>query len=550
MRSRFRSLEPLFPAYRDRRRRKDYQRRHELRILKLQGLEPRTLLSASLQVFDGSTQLNSGNSDPFGTVTVGSVDSQNLTLKNVGNSTLTISSDQLPGNFSTPTSTPISIAPNQYATFTVNLNTGNAGSFGGQMTLVTNDPGNQYFELTLSGTVQPPSSGGTLELLQNGTPLSNGANDSFGSVAVGSSDTQSLTVTNEGPGTLTVSSVNLPSGYSLSASLPFSLSPYQGTSLSVSLNTATAGTYSGQMSIQSSDTTHNPFTLNLTGTVTSSSPAIELQDAGTAISNGGSDSFGSVTEGASDTRTYTVTDQGSSTLTVSSVSLPSGYSLQTSLPLSVAAGNSANFVVGLNTSYPGTFSGTMAITSNSTQNNPFDVSLSGLVTGAPNLTLYDGNTQISSGGSDSFGSVTQGSSDSRTYTVTNAGSGTLTVSGVSLPSGYTLQTSLPLSVAAGNSANFVVALSTGTIGTFNGTMAITSNSAQNNPFDVSLSGAVTGTPNLSLYDGSTQISSGGSDSFGSATQGSSGTRIYTVNNPGNGTLRVGRRITSSFAFEL
>src|SRR5262249_8291247 len=161
-----------------------------------------------------------------------------------------------------------------------------------------------------------------------------------------------------GMNNLTVSSVSLPSGYSLNTSLPFTVYPYGSSTLSVSLNTSTAGNYSGQMLVQSSDTSHNPFTVNLSGTVTgSSSPSIVLNDGSTTSSNGGSDSFGSVTQGSSDTRTYTVSNQGSGTLSVTAVNLPTGYSLQSSLPLNVAAGNSTTFVVALNTANIGTFNG-------------------------------------------------------------------------------------------------------------------------------------------------------------------------------------------------
>jgi hypothetical protein len=511
--------------------------------LTLQGLEARQLLSASIQVFNGSTQYSNYGYDSFGTVTVGASDSQTLTLKNVGTSTLTISSDSLPGGFSSSTSTPISISPNQSASFNVSLNTNSMGTYSGPLTLDTNDPNNSYFQLNLSGTVQQSSGGGTIELFDGSTQISNGGNDSFGSVTQGSSDTKSFTVDNVGSSTLTVSSVSLPSGYTLNTSLPLYVTPYNSSTLSVSLNTSTAGTYNGQMLVQSSDSSHNPFTVNLSGTVTSSgSPAIGLRDGSTTISNGGSDSFGSVTQGSSDTRTYTVNNQGGGTLTVSSISLPSGYSLQTSLPLNISSGNSTTFVVALTTSSVGTFSGTMGITSNSTQNNPFNVSLSGTVTApAPVMSLADGSTTISNGGSDSFGSVTQGSSDNKTFTVKNTGTASLSVSAVSLPSGYSLQTSLPLSIAAGNSTTFVVALSTATVGTFSGTMSITDTDSNNDPYTVSLSGTVTTpppAPAMSLADAGTNISNGGSDSFGSVTQGTSDTRTYTVKNTGNASLSV------------
>jgi hypothetical protein len=506
-------------------------------------LEPRQFLTGTLQVWNGSTQYTSGGNDSFGTVNVGASDNQTWLLKNVGSSTLTVNSDSLPTGFSTSNSTPISIQPSQYATFTVTLNTNSMGSYGGQVQLFTTDSNNNPFVLNVSGTVQQSSGGGTIELFDGSTQISNGGSDSFGTVTVGSQDTKQLTIDNVGSSSLTVSSVSLPSGYSTSTSLPITVPPNQTATLSVSLSTSTAGTYSGQMLVQSSDTSHNPFTVNLSGTVqSSSSPSISLKDGSTTLSNGGSDSFGTVSQGSSDTRTYTVTNQGGNTLSVSAISLPSGYSLQTSLPLNIGPGNSSTFVVSMSTTAVGTFSGTMSVTSNSAQNNPFNVSLSGTVTApaAPVMSLADGSTTISNGGSDSFGSVSQGSSDNKTLTVKNTGNASLSVSAISLPSGYSLQTALPLNVAANSSTTFVVSMSTATLGTFSGTMSITDTDTNNNPYTVSLSGTVTApaVPVMSLADGATAISNGGSDSFGSVTQGTSDTRTYTVNNTGNASLTV------------
>ena len=540
-----RFLELLFPRWAARGSRKRRARKQFLRRPTLQGLEARQYLTASLQVYNGGTQLTNGGGDSFGTVNVGASDTQQLMLKNVGSTTLTINSDSLPYGFSSSTYPPLSIQPGQYTMFNVSMNTNSMGNYSGSLQLSTNDPNNSTFTLNLSGSVQQSGggSGGTIMVSDNGTNLSNGANDSFGSVSVGASDSKSFQISNSGSGTLTVSSVSLPSGYSLNTSLPLTIGMYQSQSLSVSMSTSSPGTFSGQLLIQSSDTSHNPFTLNLSGTVTgSSSPSIELEDNSTVISNGGSDSFGSVTQNTSDTRTYTVVNQGSGTLTVSSVSLPNGYSLQTSLPLNVSAGNSGTFVVGLSTANVGTYSGTMSISSNSSQNNPFNVSLSGTVTAppAPVMVLADGSTNIANDGSDTFSSATQGSSDTKTFTVKNTGNASLSVSAISLPGGYSLQTSLPLTIAAGNSTTFVVGLSTSAIGTFTGTMSITDTDSGNDPYNVSLSGTVTAPPApvMSLADGSTNIANGGSDTFASVTQGSSDTRTFTVNNTGTASLTV------------
>jgi autotransporter-associated beta strand protein len=107
------------------------------------------------------------------------------------------------------------------------------------------------------------------------------------------------------------------------------------------------------------------------------------------------------------------------------------------------------------------------------------------------MSLLDGSTAIANGGSDSFGSVVQGGSDSKTFTVDNTGTATLSVSAINLSnSSYSLQTTLPLNIAAGTSATFVVDLSTSTVGTFSGQLSITDNDSNNDPYTVNISGNV------------------------------------------------------------
>ncbi|HWB09894.1 MAG TPA: choice-of-anchor D domain-containing protein [Pirellulales bacterium] len=650
----------LFPQWRQTTGRKRPPFLHKLRPLTMQGLEPRQLLTASLQVFNGSTQLNNGSGDSFGTVNVGASDVQTWTLKNVGNSTLTISSDSLPGGFSSSTSTPINIAPQQSTSFTVTMNTGSPANYSGPLTLSTNDPSNASFMVYLSGAVQQSSGGGTIQLFDGATQLTNGSNDTFPSVTVGSSDSKSFSVHNVASSTLTVSSVNLPSGYTLNGSLPLSVPPNQSASFSVSLNTSTAGTYGGQMLLSSSDTAHSPLAVNLSGTVTAPpAPSMSLSDGSNPITNGGNDSFGTVIQGTTATKTFTVNNTGTASLTVSSISLPSDYTLQTSLPLNVTAGGSTTFIVALGTSSTGTFTGQMVMTTNDQHNNPYNVNLSATVnaqapvievydgqTYVPNdpsgsganpdnfgttyvgtpiqktfdianagataisitsgslslpagfslvgswptsvsphgsipftvefdptaagtasgelsfadsdpggnvykfaitaaatvppaaIAVYDGATQLSNGASDSFGSTVVGTAVQKSFAVTNTGGQTLTISSASAPAGFVVNSSLPMDIAPGASAVLQVTMQAGSAGSLGGPLIIASNASGNNSFVVTLSGSVTGGGSLEVFDGSTQLTNGATDSLGNVTVGSTTSKTLTLTNAGAGPLVI------------
>jgi hypothetical protein len=647
-----------------RRGRKRRLLRQPLRPLALQGLEPRQLLSASLQVWNGGTQYSNGGSDSFGTVAVGASDSQTWTLKNVGSSTLTISSDSPPIGFSSSNSTPINIAPQQSTSFSVTMSTSSTANYSGNLTLSTNDPSNANFMVSLSGTVQQGSGGGTIELFDGSTQLTNGSNDSFPSVTVGSSDSKSFNVQNVGSSTLTVSSVNLPSSYTLNGSLPLNVSPNQSASFTVSLNTSTAGTFNGQMLVSSSDSTHSPLAVNISGTVTAPpAPSMSLSDGSTSIANGGSDSFGSVIQGTTASKTFTVSNTGTASLTVSSISLPSDYTLQTSLPLTVAAGGSTTFIVNLGTSSTGTFAGQMTMATNDQHNQSYNVSLSatvnvqppvievfdgqnvvpnnpngspdsfgstyvgtpiqkqfdianngstnisitsgslslpagyslvgswpttisphgsipftvqfnaiavGTATGElsfsdsdpggsvyefpitatatvppPAIAVADGSSPLSNGGSDPFGSTVVGTPIQKSFSVTNTGGQTLTVSSASVPAGFVVNSSLPMNIAPAESAVFQVTMQASSAGSSGGPLVIGSNASGNNAFTVNLSGTVTGGASLEVFDGSTQLTNGASDSLGNVTVGSTASKTLTLTNAGGGPLVVNSASGSS-----
>lgn len=176
-------------------------------------------------------------------------------------------------------------------------------------------------------------------------------------------------------------------------------------------------------------------------------------------------------------------------MSVSAISLPAGFSLSTSLPLDVDPSGNATFVVALDTSVAGALSGVMSITDDDPNNNPYTVNLSGTVTlPAAVMQLRQGSTNIANGGSAAMPAAVQGTSDLATFTVRNSGTAPLDVSAVTLPGGYSLQTSLPLSITAGDSATLVVALDTSAVGTSAGTMSISDTDASNDPYNISLSG--------------------------------------------------------------
>jgi len=228
-----------------------------------------------------------------------------------------------------------------------------------------------------------------------------------------------------------------------------------------------------------------------------SSPEIEVLDVAANIADGGGPiGFGSTSQGsAALTKIFTVKNTGSGNLTTSGLSVPSGYSVTEALSSTIAPSSQDTFTVALSTASAGTFPGTIQFTNNDSNENPFNFTVTGTIISStlPEVEVLDGAANIADGsGPVSFGTVALGGTAlSKTFTVKNTGTGNLTTSGLSIPSGYSLTEGLSATIGAGSQDGFTVSLPTGTAGTFAGTIQFSNNDSNENPFNFTVSGTVT-----------------------------------------------------------
>ncbi len=107
------------------------------------------------------------------------------------------------------------------------------------------------------------------------------------------------------------------------------------------------------------------------------------------------------------------------------------------------------------------------------------------------ISIADGDTTPSASDYTDFGTIVQaGPTISRTFTVYNSGSATLTLGAVTVPAGFTLTEGLSGSLAPGASDTFTVRLDNATIGTKSGDVSFSTNDADENPFNFRITGTV------------------------------------------------------------
>ncbi|HSI33898.1 MAG TPA: choice-of-anchor D domain-containing protein, partial [Tepidisphaeraceae bacterium] len=320
---------------------------------------------------------------------------------------------------------------------------------------------------------------------------------SFGSATQGAAGpTRTFTVRNDGNDVLVVGAVSVPAGFTVIDPLVGPIAPGASESFTVRLDTAVSGTFGGQVSFSNTDADENPYNFSVSGTVVEPPPQlpeVTVLVGGSPITDGaGSFNFGSVIQGAAGpTRTFTVRNDGTGTLTLGAINLPAGFTLIDGLPTSLAAGASDSFTVRLDTGTAAVRSGTITVVNNDTDEDPFDIAIGGAVVAptppaAPEVTVTqarpagpidDGNSTVE------FGNGVAGTRGAtRTFRVRNDGDAVLTLGAVTAPAGFTIIDFLPAQLAPGEAESFVVQVDTTTPGRKDGFVSFATNDVSEGTF--------------------------------------------------------------------
>ena len=143
------------------------------------------------------------------------------------------------------------------------------------------------------------------------------------------------------------------------------------------------------------------------------------------------------------------------------------------------------------------------------------------------LAVYDGSTEITSGGSVEFGVTTAGAT--KELTLLNPGNADIDIS-ISIDGGFTINAE-SMTIKAGEQETLVVTMPNAT--NANGFISITSESLSET-FVIVISGQIV--PVMKLYLGETAMTDGYADKFGKVTENT--THTYTVKNTGTAALNV------------
>ncbi|MGB2637133.1 MAG: choice-of-anchor D domain-containing protein [Candidatus Acidiferrum sp.] len=453
----------------------------------------------------------------FGAVATGTTTQKQITLTNTGTAAVKISSISSVGAGVTTSglATPATLNPSQNAILTVSFDPTAAGSITGTIKIVS-DAGNSPLTIPVTGSGA-----------QAGLAISP-ASFNFGSVVDGQTKSQTITITNTGTAGLTVASLSENgSAYSISGLVtPATIAAGSTATFSVLFAPTTAGVLNGTVSI-ASNAPNSPNVLALSGTGTAASVTLS--------SNPSSLSFTNVNAGSSSSKSVTVTNTGNTSVNVSQITVNAkNFAVSgMTMPLTLAAGKGATMNVSFSPTASENVTGNITVATSQGTTDVIPVSGTAV---QPGLTMTPSSA--------SFGNVTVGSPSSQPIQLINSGTGTLTVTQVSVAgTGFTAGTlALPLSLNAGQSTNLSVQFAPTSAGTDSGSVTIVSN-APNSPAVVALSGTgVAATQTLTFSTTSL--------GFGNVNAGSSSTQNVTLTNSGNSSVTVSSVTESGAGFTL
>ena len=375
---------------------------------------------------------------------------------------------------------------------------------------------------------------------------------SFGNVLIGQTQTQTVTISNPGVNTLTITHAAVSGGaFSLvGMRFPLVLRANQSASIEVSFTPTTGGANTGTISLMG--TTTIKFNRRRTR-VGSESPtevavvnvaaSLKVPVLGNGMLNGqvtaspAALALGKVKVGASQTQTVALVNTSASTVTVKQASVSGrGFRMSgLSFPTTLSPGQRKNFNVTFTPQSTGTSSGTVAVTTDGS--NPV-VNVPVTATAVSSTSPSSLGALSTSDSSLDFSNVAVGSSSTLSETITNTGSDPVNLSQAAVSgTGFKITgLSLPLTLSPGQSFTFGTVFAPTIGGSATGLISVVSD-ASNPTVSIAVRGTATVSGQLTVSPGTL--------SFGSVVVGQSKSLTGSLTATGSSITVTGASMSTS-----
>jgi hypothetical protein len=444
-------------------------------------------------------EVPAGSALDFGEQTINTATPKTVTMRNTGAGNLqitgiTLAASNTAGGGLVGTAGPFfiesgaarTIAPGASSTFRVVFRPGVAGNFTGTVIVSSNDPDENPWRFTVtgtgkSGTPPPPPGKPEIGLTLGDADLPSGGTVDFGEIALPAAvvTVRELIITNTGDGNLNLGNVTiseLPLGSPLPSAPPGFfrvLSPPApvvepgrstvlriGAGLTSAFNFAPQPRFSAQATIANNDEDENPYRLLLTAEIQTAPPPaageITVFAGETELSSEDTLDFGTTPTGTPVEKRVTIKNTGESDLRLSSIAVewagpiiaiwpppPPPFRVEGVEPRTVAPGASTSCRVIFPAAWAGPAEARLKISSSDADENPFVIHLKAVAEGeppppqAPEIAVSLGNQDLPMGATVDFGRTSLTVPVKKEITVSNQGPALLTVRSAILPAGRT-----------------------------------------------------------------------------------------------------------------
>lgn len=242
----------------------------------------------------------------------------------------------------------------------------------------------------VSVEVQTPE----IDVERNANAIADPGTDTVTGALAGQPTVLTYDITNNGTSDLTITTVVISNLVNCSANVTSSpattVTPTNATSFQITVTPGVAA-FSFDIDINNDDVDENPYDIAVSGNA-AAAPEIDVSKGAVPVADGASDTVANPRTGIPNSVTYTITNNGTSDLSVSGVSiggLSNCTANVTSTPAgTVTPGNSTSFTVEFTPTADGPFSFTIAIANDDANENPYDINVNG--TAATTGTVLNG----------------------------------------------------------------------------------------------------------------------------------------------------------------
>jgi hypothetical protein len=418
----------------------------------------------------------------YGNVVIGANGSRTFTISNVGNDTLDVSDVSLVGGDAgefaiTQGGAPFAVAPGGAHNLDVRFSPTSAGAKATTLRLISDDPDESPFDVALSGTGVTPTD---IDV----SPTSH----NYGNVLVGTNAARTFAIRNLGGADLQVSASTLvgtdAGQFAITqGAAPFTVAAGATHNLDVRFAPTSGGPKSATLRLTSNDPDESPIDVVLTGTATTA-PEIDVTPT--------AQNYGLVVINTTSSRTFAVRNTGSADLHVTTATLVGGDAVLFGItsggaPFTVAPGATQNITVAFTPTTTGPKATTLRLANDDQDESLVDVALSG--TGSvlsPEISVTPA--------SHNYGTQGVGSSVTQSFTISNTGTGDLTVGASTLTGPNASEFAFVsgqagFTIAPGATNVIQVRFTPTTQAPKSATLTIPNNDADENPVIVNLSGA-------------------------------------------------------------